>query len=339
MTKQLTSALVSSASFLVAANAAAAQDRPGFTWEGSLEIGADTVFDSTLPGTEIRDIYAIGEIDGELALSDAVSIFGGLSWESMTDPVADRNFRDMGLYIREFGLQVSAGRASLRIGKVAPAFGSAWDDAAGFYSGSLAEDYELAEMIGGVADLALADGGRLSFGLFHADNTALSASAGYNRGRGTTASGGAGNTGKLNNAALQWSGGWGNTRAHVGLRYLSAGIGDVSDETGIVAGVGHSFDIPLDVFAEFAAFSGFGGAADDASYVTLNAAYAIGELTLSGTYARRDVTSAGITDLLSVGAEYEFKSGITLGGALAWVDDAGTEDRRVGLNVVLPLGG
>jgi hypothetical protein len=62
-------------------------------------------------------------------------------------------------------------------------------------------------------------------------------------------------------------------------------------------------------------------------------------MTLSGTFAGRDIASAGVTDLVSIGAEYEFESGITIGGALAWIDDAGTKDKLVGRNVVFPFGG
>lgn len=79
--------------------------------------------------------------------------------------------------------------------------------------------------------------------------------------------------------------------------------------------------------------------ADDATYLTLNAAYGIGSTTLSGAYARRDVDSAGVTDLVSLAAEHEFNNGMTVGGALAFVDDAGTRDTVLGVNLLVPLGG
>lgn len=339
MNNNLTAALALSAPLVLSAPFAMAQDAGRFTWEGTLEIGVDAVVDSDIPGNEVSDAYAVGEVDAAFALTDTVSVFGGLTWESMTAPVIDRTFDDMGLYIRELGLQFDLGATDILIGKVHPLFGTAWDSAAGFYGSALAEDYELSEMIGALADVDMGEAGVLSFGLFYADDTVLSESAGFNRGRNTTAAGGAGNTGKLNNAALQWSGEWDNTYAHVGLRYLSAGTGDVKDEKGIVAGIGHSFDGGVDVFAELASFDGYGGTADDATYATLNAAYAIGELTLSGTYASRDVSSAGQTDLISLAAEYEFNSGVTLGGAVAFVDDAGVNDTLVGINAVIPFGG
>ena len=98
--------------------------------------------------------------------------------------------------------------------------------------------------------------------------------------------------------------------------------------------------VPLDLFAEVASFDGYGGVAgEDATYATLNAAYAIGEMTLSGAYARRDITSAGVTEMYTISAEYEFQNGVLVGAGLADVDDAGTNDKLFGVNIVFPLGG
>ncbi|MDK3019490.1 hypothetical protein [Pseudodonghicola flavimaris] len=338
MSKHLTAALLLSAPVALCAAQAQAQDAGRFTWEGSLEIGNDQVIDSDAPGNEIRDTYAIGEVNAAFALTDRVSVFGGLTWESVTDATADRSFDDMGLYLHELGLQFDLGNTVLRLGKVHPVFGSAWDTAAGFYGSYLADDYELTEMVGAFADVDLGEAGVLSFGLFYADDTVLSESAGFNRGRNDTAFGGAGNTGKLNNASVQWSKDWDDTFVQIGLRYLSAGTGDVQDEKGILAGIGHSFAGGIDVFAELAAFDGYGGTADDATYATLSAAYALGDWSLSGNFATRDVDSTGRTNIFSLGADYEFANGITMGGALAAVDDAGVDDTLFGVNVVIPFG-
>jgi len=339
MSKTLTAALALGAPFLLCVPGAMAQEASRFTWEGELEIGNDSVVDSNTPGNEISDTYATGEVNAAYALTDSVAIFGGLTWESMTGATDDRAFGDMGLYIHELGLQFDTGVAAFQVGKVHPVFGTAWDAAAGFYASSLAEDYELAEQIGVLAEVDLGDAGVLAMGVFYADDTVLSESAGFNRGRNSSAAGGAGNTGKLNNVALQWGKEWDATFAYAGVRFLSASTGDVSDETGFVAGLGHAFDGGLDVFAEVAAFDGYGGTTDNATYATLNAAYAIGNLTLSGTYGYRDVDSAGSTDLISIGADFELANGMTIGGAVAKVDDAGTEDTLLGVNLVIPLGG
>lgn len=336
MSKTLTAALALGAPFAILAPSAMAQQTSRLTWEGEVEIGYESTFDSDLPANEGDSAYASAEFNGAFALTDSLSIFGGLTFEELEDAASNTGY---GFYFHELGLQFETGAATFRIGKLHPAFGTAWESAAGFYGAALAEDYELSEQIGALAEVDLGAAGTLSIGVFYADDTGLSESIGFNRGRNSTAAGGPGNTGELNNAALQWSKEWDDIFGYVGLRFLSAGVGDVSDETGIVAGLGHSLGNGLDLFGEVAAFDGYGGTTDDATYATLNAAYAIGKLTLSGTYAMRDVTSAGRTDLVSVGAEYELANGLTLGGALARLDDAGTEDTMFGVNLVIPLGG
>lgn len=362
MTKHLTAALVSSASLFMGATTVMAQDLTApatdrvtpdgtefareaegsaFSWELAVEIGYGDTYKSNTAGNEFHDLYAIGELVAEAAIGDNVSVFAGLTWESMTDATANRSFGDMGLYIDSLGLQFEAGNATFQVGKVAPTFGNAWDWGIGFFAVDLVEDYELTEMLGGLADVGFGNGNTLSFGVFFADTSVLSESVGFNRGRNTKAAGGAGNTGKLNNASLQWSREMGSTAFHIGARHLSAGQGDVSDENGVVAGIGHSFTssgTPLDIFAEVASFEGFGGTNDDATYAMLNAAYAFGDLTVSGVYSMRDITSAGKTKLVSLAMEYPLTDNILIGGAIAHVDDAGVKDDIIGLNIIFTIG-
>lgn len=324
---------------LAAAGPLSAQDS-GFEWEGELELGIEATTKSDDPTAEIRDTYGAIEIGGRARIGNGVSVFATFVGESVTDPTRDRSFDDLGLYISELGVSIEIGRSLLSVGKISPIFGRAWDESAGFFGGSLAEDYELTEMIGGIIEIPLGDGaGTLSVAAFFADDTALSRSAGFDRGRNTTAAGGAGNTGQLDNVAVTWTGAFDQTTVQLGARHLSAGTGDASDETGLVASIGHEFASGLVLFAEAAAFDGFGGTADNAHYLTLNAAYGIGNWTVSGTLAHRDADSGGKTDLASVAAEYTFDNDITLGAGLAFVDEAGIDNTLVGLNVVIPFGG
>lgn len=332
-------ALAFSAPVLLCANAAWAEQ--GFAWEGEIELGNTQVVSSDVAANEIRNTYAIITATGTYTFGSGVSIFSTLTAESVTDPTADRTFKDMGLYVEELGLSFGLGQATtVTIGKLHPVFGTAWDDSAGYISGIglLADDYELTEQVGVLADVELNGAGTLSFGAFFADASALSRSIGEDRGRNRSNTGGAGNTGKLDSFAIQWAHEVDNTRFHVGARHLSASLGDVDDEQGLLVGAGHSFDNGLDLFGEVASFSNFGGGADDATYATLNAAYAIGNLTLSGTLSRRDMDTGGKTDLHYIAAEYEFANGMTLGGALARQDDSGVEDTILGLNLIIPLG-
>ncbi|MEL0437027.1 porin [Phycobacter sp. K97] len=329
-------ALAFGAPFMLCATTAQAE----FTWEGEIEIGNEQVVSSDAPANEIRDTYLMITATGTYTFGNGVALFSTLTAESVTDATVDRTFDDMGLYVEELGLSFGIGQATtVSVGKLHPVFGTAWDDAAGFFGSTLAEDYELSEQIGVLADVELNGAGTLSFGIFFADDTGLSRSWGEDRGRNRASDGGAGNTGELDNFAIQWAHSVGDTRFHVGARHLSASAGDVDDEQGFVIGIGHSFAGGLDLFAEAASFSHFGGGADDATFATLNAAYAVGQWTFSGTLARRDLDSAGDTDLASIAADYEFSNGMTLSAALAQIDDSGVEDTTLGLSLVIPLGG
>lgn len=322
------------------AGATQAQEAPGFTWEGSLELEYSRTFKSDTPGNEFGAATGTLDLSGAYRFNDTISVFAALTGESVNDPVpGDRYFTDWGLYIKELGVQFDTGAASFQLGKVSPVFGIGWDQTAGFFAADLAEDYELTEQLGALVAVDLGSAGMLHAGLFYADDTALSRSAGFRRGRNTSAAGGAGNTGRLDNGAVTWIKSFGETELRLGVRHLSRGAGDVKSENGVVASLFHSFhNMPLDLFAEVASFSGYGGTADDASYATLNAAYALGDVTLSGTYARRDIDSTGLTELFSVGAEYEFGERYLVGAALARIEEAGAVDHVFGVNFEIALG-
>lgn len=332
------SAALAAACLLASGSAAFAGDDSRFSYEAELEFAIDSVISSDVSTDEMTDTTAALNVGLEFAITDNISLFSALTLETVTDPTGSRAFEDMGLYIGELGLAFSLGGADVAVGKISPAFGIAWDVTPGFYGTSLAEDYELAEMIGATVETGLG-GGTLSFGLFYADNTFLSESIGENRGRNTTAAGGAGNTGKLNNVALQWSKEFGSTTLTLGARHLSAGVGDVKDETGFSIGAVHALNENVEIMGEIAVFEGFGGSADDAKYVTIGASFGSGSFTYSGAVSYRDADSAGDTTMVSLGVDYELNNGMTIGGGLAFIDDAGTSSRQLGMNLVIPLGG
>ena len=323
---------------LVAAPALAEDAR--FSWEGELELGVEATIDSDDPTAEIRDTYGSVEISGSARIGDGVSVFATFVGESVTDATQDRSFDDLGLYISELGVSIEIGRATLAVGKITPTFGRAWDEGAGFFGSGLSEDYELTEMLGGTLEIPLGgDAGTLTVAAFFADDTALSRSAGFDRGRNTTAAGGAGNTGKLDNVAVTWTKEFGDNSMQLGARHLSAGTGDVGDETGFVASLGHDFGNGFTLFGEAAAFDRFGGGADDATYLTLNAAYEVGAWTFSGTLSQLDADTAGKVKMAAIGADYTFANDITVGAGLAMVDEAGVDNTVFGVNVVIPFGG
>jgi len=316
-----------------------AQER-GFTWEGSVEIGVDSTVASDDPVAEVTDTYVEAEVAFEAAITDQIGLFGGLTLESVTDPIESRQFDDVGVYVKELGLRLDLSPVTLSVGKISPTFAFAWDETPGFYGTSSAEDYELSELIGASLDYAVGNGGGvLSFALFYADNTALSDSLGTKRGRNTTAAGGAGNTGKLNNGSLQWTQEMGRTTYWVGARHLSAGAGDISDETGAVAGLKHDFSNGFDMIAEIAYFDGFGGSGDDVAYATLGGAYSAGNWSYSASLTGIDTSAASTGHSASLGVDYAFSNRVEVGGGIRFLDAAGVKSQAIGASVVIPFGG
>lgn len=339
MTKHITyTAALAAACLLASGSCAFAQEFGRLTLETEIELGIESVLKSDVVGDELTNVYGAVNVGLNYALTDRVTFFSALTLESVTDPTADRAFKDIGLYVGEIGLAFQLGNVDVAVGKISPAFGIAWDATPGFYGSAIAEDYELSEMIGATVETKLG-GGTLSFALFYADNTGLSRSWGTDRGRNTTAAGGAGNTGKLNNAALQWSKVIGDTTVNLGARHLSAGLGDVKNENGLSIGVTHALNENFEIIGELASFNGYRGTADNANYATLGASFGSGAITYSGAVSYRDVTSAGKTGMVSLGVDYEFDSGITIGSGYAYVRDAGVASHALGVNMVIPIGG
>ncbi|WP_324752047.1 porin [Roseovarius sp. Pro17] len=315
--------------------AALAQDAR-FTWEGSLEIGVDSTVRADDSAAELTDTYLTLEAAIEAALTDRISLFGGLTLESMTDPTDDRAFEDLGLYVSEFGFRFAFGETTVSAGKISPVFAVAWDAAPGFYGTSLAEDYELSEMIGVAVDTSLGSaGGALSFAVFYVDDTFLSDSVGDKRGRNSTAAGGVGNTGNFNNLSIQYSQEFGATTAWVGARHLSAGTGDVSDETGLVAGLTHDFGNGYDLIAEVAHFNGAGGTDEDATYATLGAAYAPNEWTFSATGTIVDNSDADTDHMIALGVDRALSDTVEVNFGVARFDVGGERSTAVGLATVI----
>jgi hypothetical protein len=320
------------------ATPASAQDA-AFQWESSLEIGVDSTLSADDPAAELSDSYLSLEAAFEAALTERLSLFGALTLESVTDASADRAFDDLGLYIGELGLSYSFGDTVIFGGKISPVFAVAWDAAPGFYGASLAEDYELSEQIGLALETPLGQAGVLSFAVFYADDTFMSDSIGTKRGRNSAADGGAGNTGKFNNVALHYTHSLNDTTtAWVGARYLSASVGDVSDETGLVAGLAHDFGNGFDMIGEVAHFNGFGGGGDDATYVTLGGSYALGDWALSASATTINTSGAASDHLISLGLDRTFANDIELSIGVARFDVGGEKSTAFGIAAEIPFG-
>lgn len=320
---------------LMAAGTSLAAQDAGFTWEGTVELGVDSTLRADDPNAEVTDTYMSNELAFEAAITSRVTAFGGLTLESVTDAEDDRAFEDIGLYVSELGLRFGFGETLVSVGKISPVFAVAWDEAPGFYGTSLAEDYELSEMIGVTVETPVgAEGGTLSFAVFYADDTALSNSIGTKRGRNSVAAGGVGNTGKLNNVALQYSQEFGDTTAWIGARHLSAGVGDAADETGIVVGASRDFDNGFNVIGELAHFDNAGGADGNATYATLGGAYAMDDWTFSATATLVEAPD-NTNSMISLGVDRALTENVEINFGLARFDVDGEKSTAVGLAAVI----
>lgn len=312
----------------------AAQDA-AFTWVGSVEIGVDSTLRADDPSAKVTDTYISVEAAFEAALTDRITAFGGLTLESVTDADDDRAFEDMGLYVSELGLRFAFGETLVSAGKISPVFARAWDEAPGFYGTALAEDYELSEMIGVGVDTPFGGaGGVLSFAVFYADDTALSNSIGNKRGRNGAAASGVGNTGKLDNIALQYTQSFGETAAWIGARHLSAGMGDTADETGIVVGASHDFGNGFNMIGELAHFDNAGGTDGNATYTTLGGAYALDDWTFSATATLLDTTT-DTGSMITLGVDRAVTENVALNFGVARFDVEGEKSTAVGLAAVV----
>lgn len=320
---------------VMAGGTSLAAQEAAFTWEGSVEVGVDSTVRADDSNAQVTDAYISAEVAFEAAITDRITAFGGLALESVTDVEDDRTFEDMGLYVSELGLRFGFGETVVSVGKISPVFAVAWDQAPGFYGTSLAEDYELSEMIGVTVDTPVgAAGSTLSFAVFYADDTALSNSIGEKRGRNSTAAGGVGNTGKLNNVALQYSQEFGDTTAWVGVRHLSRGVGDTSDETGIVAGASHDSGNGFNMIGEVAHFDNAGGADGNATYATLGGAYALDDWTLSATATLVD-TETDTDSMIALGVDRALTESIEVNFGVARFDVGGEKSTTLGLAAVV----
>ncbi len=340
MRNKLNAALASSVALIAAVPMAHAQGLD-FAWEGEIEVGIESVFNSNVPGNEGKDPFLTFEQVGELSFGEFFSIVGGLTLEEITGP--SNSIEDLGLYVDTLALQGGNDVFTVQVGKSAPSFGNAWDEASGYFGSVLAEDYELTEQLGIFTEVALSETLVLAASAFYADDTSLSRSAGFQRGKNRTSAGGAGNTGELDNFSIQIMKEFENSFFHVGARQLSRGIGDVDDETGFIIGGGTSFEnrgTPVNIYFEAATFDSFGGSGLDAIYATLTAAYGITDSTeLSAVFTHRDIDTVGETDIFSVGFDHELSNGTAIGAGIGIADDVGADENIFGISMVIPLGG
>ena len=309
----------------------------GFEYEGEVEFGVESVTFSDDADNELDDVFLSLEVEAVAPIGERVFVFAGLNLESVTDAETDRTFEDMGLYVSELGLGVSLDSATLTFGKISPAFGTAWDEAPGYFGTDVAEDYEFEEMIGAAAEIELGVG-TLTGSVFFLDTTALSRSIFQDRGRTTLADGGVANTEQLDNFALQYDVELEATTLHFGASSLSRGMDDDEDQRGVVFGVTHAFENGISLIGEIADFNGFEGEDQSATIATLGASFERAGFTYSAVFARRDFGTEDTDELITVGLDYEFEWGGELSAGFASLIEEGERSEQFGLSFTIPLG-
>ena len=328
---------------------------PRLEGEVSVELGADSTIRSGDPAARISEAYPTVEASLGLFLTEVLSIQSGLVLEPVIDPLPgqDRFFGDIGLYAEEIFAQYEREGVRIFAGKFNPSFGTAWDAAPGVYGVDFAEDYELAEMIGGGGALTIGGNGQpvaiITANIFLADTTVLSESAFTNRGRAMLAAGGPANSGDLDSfsltldvAELPALPGIG---LHLGARRLSAGLGDPSDSLGFVAAINGDHELggesALTWIAEIAHLQDAEATLDDITYVTLGGGITRGpwNCAASTTFRSRNVAGgADLDDRLVAGScGYEFESGplggFAIDGGVKFERVAGIESTTIGLRI------
>jgi len=153
----------------------------GFLGEIELTFGIDSVVNSDVPTNELTDVYGLIEASFEYDFGNGLTAFAAITVESVTAPTDDRFLEDLGLYFDELGLAYTFGSTIVFGGKITPKFATAWDTTPGLYGTAFAEDYELAEFIGGRIETQFDTGGGshvFTISGFFADTTIFSESIG-----------------------------------------------------------------------------------------------------------------------------------------------------------------
>jgi hypothetical protein len=339
--------LASSSSFVLAADAEPADECSGpcIEYSGSFDLGADWLMPRD---NAISDSIAIGPSIEHGITFKPVENFSIIS-NFVTEPVVDGEpgqnqiFTGIGSYADILQAQLDIGGFSIFGGKFHPAFGRAWDITPGLRGTDIAENYELAERLGGGARYnfeTLGFANSLEASAFTVDRTFLSESLFTNRGRTSLDDGGAGNTKGVSSFAVSLGGCMGaepescyddgSFGYQIAARYQKGGADSDGNEFGVSGGLNPAFtlseEVTLRLFGEAAWFRNFEGTVDDALIATASAALEIEPFTYSLVYAQqRSLVTGGadaVEHLIDATVKYDLGESVSLAGE-AWSIEAG----------------
>lgn len=283
--------------------------------EGSVALEYERIEPEDEASARVSDAFA--SLDADIIVNLAPNAWLGavLVFEPVTDPAPgeDRVFEDYGLFAEELYAGLAVGAAELQIGKIAPTFGWAADDAPGLFGGEIAGEYDrfeqlgmnarvsLSEVRGSAGDTTIEHALHLAF--FAADTTLLSDSLFTNRGEQGVSDGGVGNTGFPESFAVAYTlqvrddDELAGPSFQAALRRLAPGEGDRHGEWGVLGAYEDRLTLGRGVWlspiAEAAYFIHADGEADAAWALTLGAELAKGPYRFSSTWERRAIAADG----------------------------------------------
>jgi hypothetical protein len=283
---------------------------------GSVALGHETIIPDDAASARVSEAFADLEAEITVHLAPTARLGAVLAFERVTDPAPgeDRFFEDHGSFVEELYAGLDIGRAALQLGKIAPTFGWAADDAPGLYGGEIPGEYELVEQLGAKARISLSETAgsapdttveqALHLALFAADTTFLSDSLFTSRGGLDVSDGGVGNTGFPESFAVAYTmqvrdaeDELAGPSFQTAVRRLAPGAGDEHAEWGLLAAfedrraLGRGFQ--LSPIAEAAYFVHAEGEADPAWALSLGAELAKGPWLISSAWGMRDVLTDG----------------------------------------------
>jgi hypothetical protein len=306
-----------------------------------VEVQNDSAVSSDDPAAELNDLFNTTEANIVFHLNPVLSIQSLLVVEPVLDsrPGRDRFFGDHGGYFEELYFQVAVDVFRFFGGKFDAPFGTAWDAAPGIWGADFAEDYELAERLGGGVEIALPDIGfgqhSLTATVFLADTSVLSESIFVNRGRTRLASGGPSNTGNPDSFSLTLDSenipGLPATKFHMSVRHQAPGRGDFGYENGIAVGLQRTFQLgegrTLTEIVEGVYLDNADAGPGTRYYITGGGVLQDGPWNVSVSYTNRtsNVPGAGDTadHLFQATGGRSFENGMTLNGGYRFAEEDG----------------
>jgi len=309
------------------------------------------------------------ETNLQFKANDTFSLIANIVSEQVIEAEAgkDQIFNGLGTYVDVLQAQLDFDNVSLWAGKIHPAFGRAWDVTPGLHGTDLAENYELAERLGGGASINFDMGGlsnTLQASAFTSDRSVLSESLFHNRGRKSLSDGGAGNASGVSSIALALDGCLGaETDAcyddgkfgyQIAARFQKAGEDGNGHEVGLSASANSSFDLSeeskLKLFGEAVWFKNSEGSGNNTLMFTGSAALQNGQMTWSMAYSQQhDFVADGVDSIahsFDASAVYNLDEDVSMvgekwsvGAGYNLAKDEGQTEHTVGLKLTAAFDG